>query len=176
MFWKSEPHAEELTATTADGVLAQVTGIVRRADREMRAPMSARPCVAFAVRVTEPHHHEPGSWSAPEPYDCVELVPFEIECDAGRVLIVSDFAELDLPIMPTGRPDDETWTAFCDHRRLSPVSHGEERLLPIGARVTVIGTTERAIIAPGREAGFRDAETQLRLVGDFDHPIVIREP
>jgi hypothetical protein len=68
---------------------------------------------------------------------------------------------------------DEHWTEFCDVRALSPSSVGIERVVVDGMRVAVVGTTVWRQVAPGRESGFREMATEVCLVGDFDHPVVV---
>ncbi len=174
--WRLERRIEgfaELAASTLDGARARVTGIVHRLDRDLQAPRSGRACVGYAVRVHEPGSHEPGGFDPNTPYVVVDLVPFAIECAAGKVIIESEFADVALPF-GEGEPfDDDAWTAFCDRRRLSPVTRGIESVVVPGMRLTICGTTMRRPIAPGAETGFRDGATEVCLVGDFDHPLLI---
>lgn len=171
---KKRIAAEEvLTAATPDGELAHVNGVVRALERTMHAPTTGRVCVAFACRVYEPSRAEPGSFEPNKPFDCVELVPFAIECELGRVIVDSQFAELVVPEHRASLMHDVHWTDFCDARVLSPASVGVESPVMVGDIVTVLGTTMRRTAVPGREADFRESPTQLCLVGDFDHPLLI---
>jgi hypothetical protein len=164
----------ELVAETPDGCVVHVTGVVRSLEIVLRSPTTGRAVVAYAVRVSEPSRHEPGGFDQNVPFDCVELVPFAIEhATLGRVVIDSQFADLVLPEHRVERMHDRYWTDFCDERRLSPSSGGVERPLLAGANATVLGTLQRRSTKPGGDAGFRDAPSQLCLVGDFDHPLLI---
>jgi hypothetical protein len=91
----------------------------------------------------------------------------------GRIVIDSQFADLVLPEHRVEQLHDRAWTDFCDARQLSPASGGSERPLIAGAKATVLGTLQRRATKPGGDAGFRDLPTQLCLVGDFDHPLLI---
>ena len=164
----------ELTAATPDGDMARVTGVVRLVERELRSPATGTPCVAFAIRVYEPKVGDPGGFEPNQPFDCVELVPFAIECALGKVLVESQFAELVIPEQPRAQGmHDEYWTDFCDARALSPVSTGVESFVKPGDTITVAGTIARRTTTPGAEAGFRESPTQLCLIGDFDHPLLV---
>ena len=160
----------ELTASTADGAPARVSGIVRKAERVLAAPRSGTACVAYSVRVREPVGPESAQNSS-EPY--VDLVPFVVECALGRIAIESQFGELAITGAEVANVNDDTWTAFVDARRLSPIATGTEAMVCVGDRVTVAGTTMKRPTQPGRESGFRDELTEVCLVGDFDHPLLI---
>ena len=171
---KRMKEAESLSASTPDGTLVRVTGTVRKLDMHLLAPTTGRPCVAFSIRVYEPSQHEPGGMGQSAPFDYVELVPFAIENEElGRVVIDSQFADLLVPEHRAERLSDQHWTDFCDARALSPSSTGTERPIMNGDIVTVLGTSARRATPPGKEAGFRESPTQLCLVGDFDHPLLI---
>lgn len=165
--------AAPLAEDTPDGVLARVTGVVRAVEWTLKAPLSGRTCVAFAVRVTEPNGHDGGSFSNAAEFDCVDLVPFAIEAAGHKIIIDSEFADIVMPAHQLASVDDAAWTDFCDARRLSPVSAGVETPLIVGTTVTVVGTTLRRMTAPGRDIGYRESPSQLCLVGDFDHPLLI---
>ena len=162
-----------LGASTPDGALARVSGVVRMLDMKLLAPTTGRPCVAFAVRVHEPGRHEPGGFDQRKPTDYVELVPFAIPHALGDVRVDSQFAELVLPEQRTARISERHWADFCDQRALSPRSTGVERMLEAGAPVTVLGTVTWRAGRPGAETGFREAATRPCIVGDFDHPLLI---
>ena len=169
-------RAPVLSVQTVDGTLVKVTGRVRALDGKMlAAPTTGTPCVAFAIRVFEPSRGEPGGFEPNKPFECVELVPFAIECEGlGMVVVDCPFAVLDGFHVHRGKQmHDVHWTDFVDARGLSPSSVGAESAVETGATITVVGTSLRRRTAPGREAGFRDASTELCLVGDFDHPVVL---
>jgi hypothetical protein len=164
----------ELTAATPDGTRARASGTVRLLERELHAPASGTPCVAFVVRVIEPRGHDPGRFEPNKPFDCVELVPFAIECTVGRVIVDSAFAELVLDEQPrVKRMHDVHWTDFVDARKLSPAAIGLERFVKAGDSITVGGTLARRTALPGAEMGFRESPSQLCLIGDFDHPLLV---
>jgi hypothetical protein len=119
--------AEALTAATLDGELAHVSGVVRALEMTMFAPTTGRVCVAFACRVFEPSRAEPGGFEPNKPFDCVELVPFAIECELGSLSRITD--------------------ATVSRRRLR--SSAADRLRP---RVGASGGRERARVRPASRA------------------------
>ena len=168
-------RAPALSAATVDGTLAQITGRVRAIDGAiLAAPATGTPCVAYSIRVYEPSRAEPGALAVNKPFDCLELVPFVVECELGRVIVDCPFAELaGFSVHRANQMHEVHWTDFCDARGLSPASVGEETIVEPGAVITVVGTSLRRQIAPGRETGFRETSTELCLVGDFDRPLLL---
>lgn len=185
--------AEALTAATRDGVRARVTGIVRALERTLHAPATGRACVAFSVRVTEPSRQVPNNffdrvlavfhprnpkiaWGDDE-LTYVELAPFVIDdAQLGKVVIDSNFGELvGFEMVRPAKLHDRYWTDFVDDRGISPVATGIEAAVLEGATITVVGAVARRQAPPGAEAGYREAPTELCLVGDFDRPLLLAD-
>jgi hypothetical protein len=166
-----------LTPTTAEGVIARVTGTVAVLDgRTLVAPLTGRPCVAHRSRVAPR-----GALPSGGVLERVELCPFTID---GVVAVESVNTQLDLPrsrLTPSPQQRDryDAFLAVTGLQRHDPEfgKYGpefEEVIVVPGMRITVAGLVTHEIPPIASELGFRDLPpARVRLVGDAEHPIVI---
>jgi len=170
-------RATALAPDAPEGELRRVTGAIHTFDGFLRAPRSGRVCVAFSIHITEPARPQGAYASGSARITSVETRKFAVEFDGGFVFVDSQFAELDLPYERFDDPsaDNEAWASFCDQRRVSPISTGSEAIVRPGDVVSIAGIVERRVAAPDL-TGYRDGDSQLWLVGDFDRPLLVTRP
>jgi hypothetical protein len=174
--------ARWLTATSRDGAVVKVTGVVRAA-RDVApflSPLGGVPCVAYRVqaRIRGLRGTTTGL------HDLTRARPFVIERDAAgpMVRVVVDSAHALLATQPE-RPEAGPFERRVEllgelgfDEANAARSELEEAIIPVGAEVTVAGTLTSALEAPhGRaELGYRDSgKLAIRLVGDREHPVAI---
>jgi len=166
-----------LSATTADGTLARVTGIATPIEgHTLIAPLTGRACLAHRSRAAA----RGGLLQGIAVIERIELCPFSL----GEVEIHSANTRLDMPPTPL-RPSPAQRDRY--DRFLYPIGlhrhsrcfggYGpefEEIIVTPGLRITVAGLVMLEISDRARgELGFRDRAVRARLVGDAEHPIVI---
>jgi hypothetical protein len=172
-----------LLATSPEGEVLRVTGVVHAGDELIIAPLSGREVVVVRSRVRS----GAGFLSrAAKPSETMAMVPFVIVRDDGsKVTIEGDHVELDLPALRMRRSKIDG-----DRRAKFVAKHGlrrhelaravfDETIVEVGMRVSVAGLLMKDPIAEvvHEERGFRDdMPTSLRLAGNSDHPLVIGEP
>lgn len=168
-----------LEATTADGAVVRVTGVVR-AIEPVIAPLSGRPCVVYRSRV------DATSWlfrreARRGRHEVLRMSAFELDRGAeGTVLVDGSHALLDLPSVALGDGDRSRREQFL-------LSHGmpirevtrarfEETIVEPGMTVSVAGLVmldaaeEPSVV----ERHFREAPPPaLRLTGNAEHPLAI---
>jgi hypothetical protein len=173
--------ATALAPTTPEGGTTRVTGRVRIAKQVFDAPLSARRCVAYRVRVF-------GSTGLisdrPLRYEEAQTVPFVIERpDGTRVEIATTHATLDLPYLALPADSDDRCLALV--QRAAIVNPGiakltfEEVVVMEGMRVSVAGLLmkDASLDPAASERGFReDQPPAMRLAGDAKHPVIVGVP
>ena len=164
---KAIEQAPDLIATTPDGAIARITGIVRVHDKTLLAPASGRICVVYALDVIDMAPTE-GSWQAESRFETVDAIAFAIDnCIIDSVFV----ALVDIEAEPIEQLS-ELWDDYCLDRGLQAGAVREAIIEP-GERVTVVGMVERRIVPAGLESGYRESGASVALVGDFDHPVLI---
>jgi len=163
-----------LTEQTPDGEVARATGVVRVLDKTLFAPASGRIAVVFAITTRDNSPHEPYGFEPRTNYEDVELCPFVLELDGGRGLVVIDsvFAELVDVQRQAIDARSEHWGAYCDAKGISG-GRAVEGVVQPGHHVTIVGVVQRRTAAAGVESGFRETKSEIHLIGDFDHPLLI---
>jgi hypothetical protein len=172
-----------LAATSPEGGVVRVTGIVQVLDETLEAPLSGRTCVVVRSRVRANRNMTDQARPAKE---TIAMVTFVIDRGAeGRLVIEGKHVLLDLPPLKLRRTDIEKARReriLLQHgftlRDLGR-AHFEETVVEPGARVSVAGLMMKDLpTAPvADERGFRDEmPPNLRLAGNVEHPLVIGEP
>lgn len=179
--WRLRDHAE-LDDRARDGDLVHVTGIVRRLEETLVAPLSGRPCVAYRSRVstsapgtgaTAPNVSTAGSRG-----ETTQLRPFVLDLGtAGTVVVDGDHALFGLPPLKlVPRQPDREASFLARHALGKGRANFSEVALQIGAQVTVGGTLMLVPreVPPTGELGFRDPIPPAReIIGSRDRPLVI---
>lgn len=158
---------------TADGTMVQVTGRVRALEHVLYAPASGRPAVIYRIAARDMAPSEPGGLQGSTAFESVDACPFVLESDSGgAVQVICDFAVLvsfSSRRVPTASGH---WAAYSQRTGLRART-AHETVIQHGQRVRLVGVLERRPVAPGAEAGFREAPVELTLVGDFDRPLLV---
>lgn len=156
--------ASWLDDTTADGALVKVRGVVKMRDHGERfmSPLSENRCVVVRVRVAIRHGRNPRS----KLVDKLQIMPFVIEDDDGKLPVDATAAELDIPPLRSTKwavPRKKQLLAELGHEDANAeASDFEETLVEVGATVVLAGKLQR-----------HDTEPKERIVGDAEHPIAI---
>jgi hypothetical protein len=152
-----------LTARSAVGSTVIAIGRVRTIeDRELDAPLSGRPCVAYSARVYR------GSIDAPG-WGVVNVTPFRIEREDGSTVLVDATQHVEFRFPPLPLPPDapERCDAFAVALGLHPKvrKHGtyEEIIVLEDMRIAV-----RGVVVENGE--------QPRISGTPQRPILIAVP
>jgi hypothetical protein len=172
-----------LGASSREGEVVRVTGVVRVLDETLEAPLTGRSCVVARSRVVSGTKL---TSRAQRPKESMAMVPFIVDRGAdGLVVIEGKHVLLDLSPLPVKRD------ALDEHRRRQfLLLHGlsvketsraifEETLVEPGARVSVAGLMMKDLPTEPvpEELGFREtAPPNLRVAGNVEHPLVIGEP
>jgi len=154
---------------------------VRAIDPVLTSLLCGRPCVAFRTRVSSsPVHNNPVDMPAKTDAETVAVARFAIDRGAAGLAIDGDHALLDVEDLFLPRDND----AREEHVRLLHGLTGmrttrfHEAIIEVGATVSVVGVVMfdlQAELSAG-EHGFRDElKPRERLVGDFDHPLLISQ-
>jgi hypothetical protein len=173
----------DATSATTDGDVACVTGIVRAIDPLLTSLLAARPCVAYRTRVSSvPIRHDGQYSGAVNDGETVAVARFAVDRGAAGLAIVEgnhalfDAADLDLPRDNQAREEHVLLLHGMTGARQTATFH--EAIIEVGATVSIVGVVMfdlQAELSAG-EHGFRDElAPQLRLVGDFDHPLLISQ-
>jgi hypothetical protein len=178
----------QLGTKTPEGTLVRVTGIVRKRDTLIVAPLSGVECVAARARVTT------GLWQvrgAYRPREWFAIVSFVLDRDGEPPVVVEgQHARIALPpeklrrakagsrelvrreqlLLQLGLKATSAFRAGCQEIAIVP-----------GMRVSIAGVmmleVPAAAPAADDERGFRDLPaTTMRLVGNATHPLVIGSP
>lgn len=155
--------AEWLDDNTADGTYVKVRGTARAMGGErLLSPLTKNRCVALRLRAAVRNGRDPRS----KLVESVQVIPFEIEDEDGKIVVESTAVVLDVVGYRSSKwkPEDKRVilielghpTANAD------ASHVEETLVEVGQTVTVAGTLKKT-----------DSEPTLRLVGNAERPISI---
>jgi hypothetical protein len=165
--------AMRLRASTPDGDVACATGIARPLARMLTAPGSGLRVLVYGLDVRDGAGDYPLSPSG-ERFSTIELCAFALDVDGvGTVVVDSAFGELhDIPVRTIATPAT-TWRDFKETRGIAFAFAPHEAIVVPGARLSIVGVVERVAAPPDSEAGFRELRTTLRLVGDFDRPILV---
>lgn len=155
-------QAEWLDDHAADGAVVKVRGVVkaRTPGERFLSPLTKNRCVVMRLRAAVRHGRDPRS----KIVESLQVMPFLIEDDNGSMPIEATAVELDVPGFKSSK-----WTPADKHGVLSELGHPsanaessqvEETLVEVGQAVTVAGKLQKT-------------GSELRLVGDAEHPIAI---
>lgn len=169
-----------LDASSREGAIVRVSGIVRPVDEPLEAPLSGLPCVLARSRIRSVASYNYQPTNQPK---TLRIRPFVLVCDgAPDVRVEASHAVLDLEPLRTLRVTAARRDQFLllhGLMREEQASGFEETLVMPGQRITVAGALVRdAPAAPTADPrGFRDDQSpELVLVGDAAHPIAIGPP
>lgn len=157
---KRMAEAQWLDADSRDGALVKITGKVhtREATERFVSPLAESRCVALHMRALVRRGRSPRG----EMVEKLQLKPFVIDDDGGRVLVDATHALLDLsPVRPPKTADVRKLLAEVGHEDANTsTSRCEETVVEVGATVTV--------------AGILVTSPAIKIVGDEANPVVIR--
>ena len=170
-----------LDASSPEGAIVRVTGMVRAADELIDAPLSGLPCVVARSRI---RRVSGGRSKRPSVRpETLRIRPFVLVRDgAASVRVEASHAVLDLAPLRKLRVTPQRRNQFLLLHALTAgglASGFEETLVVPGQRITVAGALLRDAPAEptGEARGFRDDQApELVLVGDAAHPIAIGPP
>jgi hypothetical protein len=168
--------------TIADRTAVTLVGAIRAiGDARLEAPLSGREGVVIYAHAELPEVDTRVGSTENVTLTTARMIPFELETDAGRVLV--DGTDVALAISPLRVPGRS-----AERERAFVVAHGrgpdaalvaafrELALIP-GMRVAVHGMAILEAVDTRAERGYRDAPpTRTRLVAPADHPISIGPP
>jgi hypothetical protein len=178
----------DLGAKTPEGTVVRVTGVVRKRDTLIVAPLSGTECVAARARVTT------GLWytrGATKPREWFAIVSFVVDRDGEPPVVVEgQHARIALPSPRLGRVKAgsaelarrEQLLLQLGERSASALRAGcEEVAIVPGMRVSVAGLMmlDQPSAPPAADDArlFRELPpATLRLVGNATHPLVIGRP
>ena len=154
--------AEWLDEDSADGSPVKVSGVVKMREHGERfvSPISETRCVVLHTRVLVRHGQSPRA----KLVEKFEIKPFIVEDeDGGKLLVEATDALLDVaPVKQNNKPKPRK-SAYLMELGFSDAnttrSEFEERLVEVGARVTVAGKLQKQ---------------PLQIVGSKDQPIAVR--
>lgn len=155
-----------LADDSADGSMVKVSGVVRMREHGERfvSPLSENRCVVLRLRLQVRHGVNPRA----KLVEKLDIMPFVLEDDDGKLLVDAPLALLDVPPVKQSRSagprKNQVLTDLGYDTANSGASDIEETLVEVGARVTIAGTLAKQ---PG-------SEPPLRIVGTADHPIAIK--
>lgn len=156
-----------LTDDSADGAMVKVTGVVRMREHGERfvSPLSENRCVVLRLRVLVRHGVDPRA----KLVEKLEIMPFVLEDEDGKLLVDAQHALLDIPPVKQSRSagprKSQLLTDLGYDNANSGASDIEETLVEVGGRVTIAGTL-------AKQQG--DTDLPLRIVGTAEHPIAIK--
>lgn len=168
--------------TVADRASVTLIGAIRAVgDARLEAPLSGRKGVVIYAHAELPEVDSRVGSTENITLTTARMIPFELETDAGRVLV--DGADVALAIAPLrvpGRSAERERAFVVAHGRgpdAAAVAAFRELVLIPGMRVAVHGMAIIEAVDTGAERGYRDAPpTRTRLVAPADHPISIGPP
>ena len=153
-------QAQWLDTDSRDGALVKVTGKVQTRDAGERfvSPLAETRCVALHMRALVRRGRSPRG----KMVEVLQIKPFVLEDDGGKVLVEATHALLDLsPARPPKSADLRKLFSEVGHEDANAsTSRCEETFVEVGATVTVAGTL---VTSPA-----------LKIVGDEANPIAIR--
>ena len=153
-------EAQWLDADSRDGALVKVTGKVhtREAGERFVSPLAESRCVVLHMRALVRRGRSPRG----EMVEKLQIKPFVIEDDSGKVLVDATHVLLDVsPARPPKTADPRKLLAQVGHEDANAsTSRCEETVVEVGATVTIAGTL---VTSPA-----------IKIVGDEANPIVIR--
>jgi hypothetical protein len=184
-----------LDASSVEGTIVRVTGIVRATGATLVAPLSGIECVAVRA-VVGPRLFRSPVWMKMRVWSAI--VPFALDRDGEPpILVDGDHARINLESIEQALP--RGWAPATHRKRMElreAMRKREQQLLQKlelprtvpaqflewlvrpGTRVTIAGVL--ALDEPsadGGERGFRDlAPRARRIAGDADRPLVIGKP
>ena len=152
-----------LTSSTPVGAVVVAIGRVRTIeDKELDAPLSGRPCVAYQARVYRAAADEGPGWGT------ANLTPFLLEREDGTTVVVdAEHVAFLFPPLPLPADAPERCEAFAIELGLSP------KLRKKASYEEIIVLEDMRIAVYGRVA---ETGERPRLTGDAAHPIVIAAP
>jgi hypothetical protein len=161
------------SSVLAEGATVTLSGTIRETVDLIEAPLSARRGVFVHAVAILPEADVDG----PVTLRTQRMVPFEIDTDAGVVLV--DGTEADLEIKPTPvvpRDSDRERAFVVAHRRgaeVARVATFREFVLVPGMRVAVHGVAKLEAGERG-ERGYRDAApARARIIAGSNYPLAI---
>ncbi|HEX4454226.1 MAG TPA: hypothetical protein VH143_25360 [Kofleriaceae bacterium] len=178
----------QLGTLTPEGTLVRVTGVVRKRDTLIVAPLSGAECVAARARITTGVWQLRGAMRPREWFAIVSFVldrggepPVIVEGEHARIALPPeklarakagshDLARREQLLLQLGEKATNAFRAGCEEIAIVP-----------GMRVSIAGVMmlDVPVAAPpgDGERGFRDLPaTTMRLVGNATHPLVIGSP
>lgn len=156
-------QADWLGDDSADGALVKTSGVVKMREQGERflSPLSEDRAVVVRVRVQVRHGVDPRAKLVED----LRIMPFVIEDEAGKIIIDSEHAVLDIQPVKASRytlaGKNALLTELGHETANSAKSEFEETIVAVGANVTVAGT-------------LRKTPEELRIVGTKDKPIAIK--
>ena len=167
-------------AVPVDGAPVTLRGEVRAIGELLHAPLSGTPCVAqrSTARVRGNLAHRTGRNRAIlGDHVGFSMVDFALRAADCEVIVSGPWAELELRPRAVRASDDARLEAFLEsHQVYRPASRAtfEEIVIVPGQTIIVHGIARFEISGSAAgERGFRDAPTQIRIVGDEQHPLTI---
>jgi len=140
-------------ADLVDGQLACIVGVAEPESAPIEALVTRQACVAYDTTV---QYFEGGGFSFPTRVEVTRvMVPFIVSDGSGRVRV------------------DAAQAALCN-RPAASSERFEERVLPPGARVRLVGsvTLDPTNVAAG-ERGFRDGALKATITGTAKFPLLV---
>jgi hypothetical protein len=160
-----------------DNAPATIIGRVKAIGEPLEAPLSGKPCVAFAARARTLVRSSVGNrWHCTAEHGELRLVPFVLVTRSGDVVVDSQFIDLidqPTPLLPRRLDRQSAFLAKLDVTSGQRFSFDEVIVEP-GMKIVVKGIAQIEVDpAPTGESGFRDTPTRIRLTGDEARPLTI---
>lgn len=184
--WRRRSAIEKRLAsgsrTIADRASVTLVGSIRAVgDERLEAPLSGRRGVVIYAHAELPEVDTHVGSTENVTLTTARMIPFELETDAGRVLVDgTDVALAISPLRVPGRSADRERAFVIAHGRgpdAASVAAFRELVLTPGMRISVHGMAIIEAVDTRAERGYRDAPpTRTRLVAPADHPISIGPP
>jgi hypothetical protein len=168
---KARAQLDAGSTELVDGALVTVIGQIDLVGDALDAPLSGRPCVAYAARVrgTDRAGRRSEAGTSAMAGFVVTTRERVIAVEGGHVVVT-------LPLIPVIPEDRARSQRYGDRVELEQVSEPYEAIVESGARLAVSGrlVIERDVDKQ-TEAGYRDEPTRARLVGSEEQPITIAQ-
>jgi hypothetical protein len=171
--------APPLAASSVDGAVVRVTGVVRAYEGYdlFSAPLSGTRCVAYRTRVVARR----GRYAYASVHEELITRPFVVVRGDGEAPVIVDSRHVVFDLAPHRQTHSltrkvELLRALGLADANAAQSHFEQVMIAAGATVTIAGTLARTLdaAASGGERTYRDGATEtLRLVGDQAHPVAV---